>query len=481
MIKTKNIGLVLGPALFVLVQFILPIDGLSDEGKAVLATTLWVGIWWMTEAIPIEATSLLPIILFPITGALGMKATTAPYANPLIFLFLGGFMIALAIEKWNLHKRIALNIIVFIGTEPSEIILGFMVATGFLSMWISNTATTLMMIPIGISVVSHVAEKEKFAKALMLSIAYSASIGGMATLIGTPPNIVFAGIVRDTFQVALDFVGWMMLALPFSILLIGISWYVIAKIIYPIKDADNSGIDEIKLKLSELGKISTEEKRVLIVFTLTALAWISRSFILNKFIPGINDTMIGMTGGLSLFLLPSSNRGERLIDWGIMKKVPWGILILFGGGLSIANGFVQTDLSQWLGLQFNYLEGLELIILIMAVVAMVNFLTEITSNIATASMILPILAALAISIDIHPYSLMVGAILAASCAFMLPVATAPNAIVFGSGYIKMKDMIRTGIWLNIISIMLITIFVYWIMPLFWDIELTGIPTKFLPK
>lgn len=481
MIKTKNIGLILGPALFVLVQFILPIDGLSAEGKAVLATTLWVGIWWMTEAIPIEATSLLPIILFPITGALGMKATTAPYANPLIFLFLGGFMIALAIEKWNLHKRIALNIIVFIGTEPSKIILGFMVATGFLSMWISNTATTLMMIPIGISVVSHVAEKEKFAKALMLSIAYSASIGGMATLIGTPPNIVFAGIVRDTFQVEVDFVDWMMLALPFSILLIGISWYVIAKVVYPIKSLDNSGIDEIKLKLSELGKISTEEKRVLIVFTLTAIAWISRSFILNKFIPGINDTMIGMAGGLSLFLLPSSNQGERLIDWNIMKKVPWGILILFGGGLSIANGFVNTDLSQWIGLQFNYLNGLELIILIIAVVAMVNFLTEITSNIATASMILPILAALAISIDIHPYSLMVGAILAASCAFMLPVATAPNAIVFGSGYIKMKDMIRTGIWLNIISIVLISIFVYWIMPLFWNIELTELPINFLPK
>lgn len=481
MLKTKNIGLVLGPALFVLVQFILPIDGLSVEGKAVLATTLWVGIWWVTEAIPIEATSLLPIILFPITGALGMKATTVPYANPLIFLFLGGFMIALAIEKWNLHKRIALNIIVFIGTEPSKIILGFMVATGFLSMWISNTATTLMMIPIGISVVSHVAEKEKFAKALMLSIAYSASIGGMATLIGTPPNIVFAGIVRDTFQVEVDFVDWMMLALPFSILLIGISWYVIAKVVYPIKDAGNPGIDEIKLKLSELGKISTEEKRVLIVFTLTAIAWISRSFILNKFIPGINDTMIGMAGGLSLFLLPSSNQGERLIDWSIMKKVPWGILILFGGGLSIANGFVNTDLSQWIGLQFNYLNGLELIILIIAVVAMVNFLTEITSNIATASMILPILAALAISIDIHPYSLMVGAILAASCAFMLPVATAPNAIVFGSGYIKMKDMIRTGIWLNIISIVLISIFVYWIMPLFWNLELTELPINFLPK
>jgi sodium-dependent dicarboxylate transporter 2/3/5 len=481
LLKTKNIGLVLGPALFVLVQFILPIDGLSVEGKAVLATTLWVGIWWVTEAIPIEATSLLPIILFPITGALGMKATTVPYANPLIFLFLGGFMIALAIEKWNLHKRIALNIIVFIGTEPSKIILGFMVATGFLSMWISNTATTLMMIPIGISVVSHVAEKEKFAKALMLSIAYSASIGGMATLIGTPPNIVFAGIVRDTFQVEVDFVDWMMLALPFSILLIGISWYVIAKVVYPIKDAGNPGIDEIKLKLSELGKISTEEKRVLIVFTLTAIAWISRSFILNKFIPGINDTMIGMAGGLSLFLLPSSNQGERLIDWSIMKKVPWGILILFGGGLSIANGFVNTDLSQWIGLQFNYLNGLELIILIIAVVAMVNFLTEITSNIATASMILPILAALAISIDIHPYSLMVGAILAASCAFMLPVATAPNAIVFGSGYIKMKDMIRTGIWLNIISIVLISIFVYWIMPLFWNLELTELPINFLPK
>lgn len=479
MINTKNVGLILGPALFCALQFFIPIEGLSLEGKAVMAVTAWVGIWWVTEAIPIEATSLMPIILFPVTGALDIKSTTFPYANPLIFLFLGGFMIALAIEKWNLHKRIALSIIVFIGTDPAKIILGFMVATGFLSMWISNTATTLMMIPIGISVIGHIADKEKFAKALMLSIAYSASIGGMATLIGTPPNIVFAGIVRDTFQVDVNFVNWMLLTTPFSVLLIAISWFVITKIIYPVKTDDTSSVNEIKENLIALGKISTEEKRVLLVFVFTALAWISRSFILNQFIPGINDTIIGMTGGLMLFIIPSSKKAEKLIDWAIMKKVPWGILILFGGGLSIAGGFVKTDLAQWIGIQFNNLNTLDLFILIIAVVTLVNFLTEITSNIATASMILPILAALSISIQIHPYSLMVGAILASSCAFMLPVATAPNAIVFGSGHIKMKDMIRTGIWLNIISVIIIALFVYFLMPWIWDLNLTTIPAEFI--
>ncbi|SMD33987.1 solute carrier family 13 (sodium-dependent dicarboxylate transporter), member 2/3/5 [Reichenbachiella faecimaris] len=467
----KLIGKTLGPASFIILFFFLPLDGLSEEGRAVLATTAWVGIWWMTEAIPIEATALLPMVLFPLTGAVDMRSTTFPYAHPLIFLFLGGFMIAIAIEKWNLHKRIALNIISLLGSNPSQLILGFMIATGFLSMWISNTATTLMMIPIGLSVIANLDENKNFAKALPLAIAYSASIGGMATLIGTPPNIVFAGIVKDTFGVEVNFMEWMIIGLPFSILMIGITWLVITKYAFKISpdmNLSNAGINE---RLAELGKMSAEEKRVLAVFSFTAICWMSRTYLLNPILPGLNDTTIGVFGGLCLFLIPNTE-GGKLLNWQLMSKVPWGILVLYGGGLSIANAVAKTDLAAWIGALLNTWGNLELVLLISLIVAAVNFMTEITSNIATASMVLPILAALAISIDTHPYYLMVGAILAASCAFMLPVATAPNAIAFSAGTVKMKDMIKVGILLNILSILLITLIVYVIMPIVWTLDIS---------
>lgn len=468
----KLIGKTLGPSSFLVIYFLLPLDGLSPEGRAVLATTTWVGIWWMTEAIPIEATALLPMVLFPLTGAIDMKSTTFPYAHPLIFLFLGGFMIAIAIERWNLHKRIALNIISILGSNPNRLILGFMIATGFLSMWISNTATTLMMIPIGLSVISNLDKDKNFSKALPLAIAYSASIGGMSTLIGTPPNIVFAGVVKDTFGVEVNFLEWMMIGLPFSILMIAITWLVITRYsfkISPDMNLSGSGIDE---KLAELGKMSPEEKRVLAVFSFTAICWMTRTYILNPIIPGLNDTTIGIFGALCLFLIPNTE-GGKLLNWQQMNKVPWGVLVLYGGGLSIANAVAKTDLAAWIGDLLNSWGNLELALLILLIVAAVNFMTEITSNIATASMVLPILAALAIAIGTHPYYLMVGAILAASCAFMLPVATAPNAIAFSSGTIKMQDMIKVGIVLNILSILLITFVVYIIMPLVWTLDISA--------
>lgn len=470
-INLKFIGKMLGPIAFALVYFVFPPDGLSIEGRGVLATTVWIGIWWMTEAVPIEATALLPMVLFPLLGAMDMKSTTFPYAHPLIFLFLGGFMIALAIERWDLHKRIALNIISILGSNPRQLILGFMIATGFLSMWISNTATTLMMIPIGISVISNLKRDERFSKALPLAIAYSASIGGMSTLIGTPPNIVFAGVVKDTFGVEVNFMNWMMIGLPFSTLLIAIAWLVITRFSFKISADQTLADSGIKEKLAELGRMTTEEKRVLAVFLFTAFCWMSRTYILNPIIPGLNDTTIAIFGGLLLFLIPDSGNG-KLLDWDIMKKVPWGVLILYGGGLTLANAFAKTDLAVWIGNLLNHWGNLELVILILLIVAAVNFLTEITSNIATASMVLPILAALAISIDTHPYYLMVGAILAASCAFMLPVATAPNAIAFSSGTIRMRDMIKVGIVLNLLSILLITLVVYIIMPLIWTLDIS---------
>ncbi|MEO9805603.1 MAG: SLC13 family permease [Reichenbachiella sp.] len=471
-IDLKLVGKFLGPTTFLVVYFGLPLDGLSQEGRGVLATTAWVGIWWMTEAIPIEATALLPMILFPILGALNMKSTTFPYAHPLIFLFLGGFMIAIAIENWNLHKRIALNIISLLGSNPRQLILGFMIATGFLSMWISNTATTLMMIPIGISVITNLKEDKRFSKALPLAIAYSASIGGMATLIGTPPNIVFAGIVKDTFGVEVNFMEWMMIGLPFSVLMIAITWLVITRVSFKIS-SDVSLLDSgINEKLHELGKMSAEEKRVLAVFLFTAFCWMSRTYLLNPLIPALNDTTIAIFGGLALFLIPNSGEG-KLLDWKMMSKVPWGVLVLYGGGLSMANAVAQTDLAQWIGNLLNHWGTIDLVLLILMIVAAVNFMTEITSNIATASMVLPILAALAISIGAHPYYLMVGAILAASCAFMLPVATAPNAIAFASGTIKMRDMIKVGVLLNILSIFIISFIVYVIMPNVWTLDISS--------
>ncbi|UXP33120.1 SLC13 family permease [Reichenbachiella agarivorans] len=468
----KIIKVLLGPLLFLLIYFGFEIEGLSDQGRAVLASTAWIGWWWMTEAIAIEATALLPILLFPLLGVLPIKETTFPYAHPLIFLFLGGFIIALAIEKWNLHTRIALNIILLIGSKPSQVVLGFMIATGFLSMWISNTASTLMMLPIGLSVIANLNGDKRFSKSLLLAIAYSASIGGMATLVGTPPNIVFASVVKESLGIEISFGEWMLFGLPFSICMIALTWFVLTKVLY--RSGDNQSRDlGIQVKLDNLGRLSAEEKRVLVIFGLVAFSWISREYVLNRFIPALDDTIIAIAGAMLLFIIPDT-KGGKLLDWKTTKKIPWGVLLLFGGGLSIANAFIKTDLATWIGNSLNHLQAVPLLLVIVVIVTLVNFLTELTSNVATASMVLPILAALAIAMHIHPYYLMVGAILAASCAFMLPVATPPNAIVFGSGHLTMKDMIRAGVFLNMLSILLITLFVYIIMPLLWDIGITPI-------
>ena len=484
----QKLGLLLGPALFLVVRFLLPLDGLSDPGRAVLASTLWVATWWITEPIPIFATALLPIVLFPLTGGLKIRLTTQAYGHEMIFLFIGGFMIAMAIEKWNLHKRIALNIIKAVGANSARIILGFMIATAGLSMWISNTATTLMMMPIGLAIVSQLADVVKrkggetsqvsyFGKALMLSIAYSASIGGMATLVGTPTNMVFSAVVQKIYQVEVSFAKWMMFGLPVSLVLLAICWLYLVRFAFKLKDQSIPGVEaEILSQLTTLGPMSPEEKRVLVVFGITALAWTTRSFVLSKLIFGINDTIIAVVGALVLFLLPAPSRpGSRLLDWKSAVKLPWGIVLLFGGGLALAAGFTESGLAPWLGQQLNLLDGISLFFILAFVVCLVNFLTEITSNVATASIMLPVLATLAVALDVHPFGLMIGACVAASCAFMLPVATPPNAVVFGSGCIEMKDMVRTGIWMNLISIVVLTLFVYFLLPLIWSFDMTTFP------
>jgi sodium-dependent dicarboxylate transporter 2/3/5 len=478
--NAKNIGLFLGPILFILVRLVIEVEGLSDEANAILASTLWIATWWITEAIPIAVTSLLPIILFPLSGGLSISETSSSFGHRYIFLYLGGFILALAIEKWNLHRRIALKIISLIGTNVRKIILGFMVATSFLSMWISNTATAVMMLPIGIAIVKQMSnlkstdKKENiiFGKSLMLSIAFSASIGGIATLIGTPPNLVFAGIIQEIYNVEISFLKWFIFGLPISILLIIISWLYLTRIAFNFKQKEfKEGEIEIKNELNKLGKISYEEKVVLSVFILTGMAWISRSFLLNIFIPSLDDTIIALICGVSLFLLKTKNKNgfkERIMNWEDAVKLPWGVLLLFGGGLAIAEGFQSSGLANWIADNLTKLNGFSLIIILMVVIAAVNFLTEITSNLATIAMLLPILAPTAIILDVHPFILMVAATLSASCAFMLPVATPPNAVVFGSNYLKISDMVRVGILMNLISIIIILIMVYYILPIVWN-------------
>ena len=355
----------------------------------------------------------------------------------------------------------------------------FMIATAFLSMWISNTATSVMMLPIGLAIISQLKdhpetpedENQMFGKVLMLAIAYSASIGGIATLIGTPPNIILAGVLEEIYGIELSFYQWFIFGFPISLILLFICWQYLTKKAFKFKYKEfPGGKVEIKKQVMELGKISYEEKLVLAVFALTAIAWMSRSFFLKHFIPAIDDTIIAMVAAFTLFLLPASKKGVRLIVWKEAVKLPWGILILFGGGLALAKGFSDSGLALWIGTQMTLLQGMMLVFLVFIIVASVNFLTEITSNLATTSMLLPVLAPMALTIDVHPFMLLVAATVAASCAFMLPVATPPNAVVFGSGYLRIPDMVRTGIWMNLISIIIISLIVYFYLPMVWDFE-----------
>ena len=478
-ITKQNLGLIAGPISFLLLLTMLHPEGLSNQGSAVLASTSWVAIWWITEAVPIAVTALLPIVLFPLSGGLALTKTTAAYGHKFIFLFIGGFILAIAIEKWDLHKRIALTIIKIVGTNVSNIILGFMIATSFLSMWISNTATAVMILPIGMAIVaqlknnSNTSEKENllFGKALMLAIAYSASIGGMATLIGTPPNLVFAGIMKESYGIKISFFQWFKFGLPLSLLLLSICWVYLTKISYKFEQKKfPGGKKEIFNQLKKLGKISYEEKVILSVFVITALAWICSSFLINKFLPAIDDTIIAIIAAIILFVIPAKDRKKRLLDWKDTAKLPWGILLLFGGGMALAIGFESSGLAVWIGSQLTLLENIPLIILLLILIVSVNFLTEITSNLATTAMLLPVLASLARAINIHPYLLLVSATVAASCAFMLPVATPPNAVVFGSGYLKINDMVKKGFWMNLISIIIITLFINFILPVIWDVS-----------
>ena len=462
----------------VTVAFIHP-KGMSNEANAVLASTLWIGVWWITEAIPIAMTALLPIILFPVNQALTIQSTTAAYGHRYIFLFLGGFIMAIAIEKHNLHTRIALSVIQAVGSKLSHIILGFMIATAFLSMWISNTATAVMMLPIGMAIISTFKssklstdeEGDHFGKALLLSIAYSAVIGGMATLIGAPPNLVLAGIVWEFYQLEITFLEWSAVGMPVSITLLIIIWKFLTTRAFKFTNQSfPGGMEEIRKQLKALGAMKTEEKKILAVFGLTAVSWISRSYLISPYFPGIDDTVIAMIAAVALFIIPSKTGNKALISWEDAVKIPWGIIILFGGGMALAEGFTSSGLAQYLGSQLQLMEGFPVFLVIFILVLAMNFLTEFTSNTATTAMLLPIIAPMASSFGVHPLVLMTAATLSAQCAFMLPVATPPNAVVFGAGLLRIPDMMKTGIWLNLISVVLITVLSYFFIELVWDLN-----------
>jgi len=484
-----NVGRLLGPIAFFWIYFLVDTPGLAPEGKLMLSLTLWMAIWWITDAVPIAGTALLPLMVLPLSGVLNLKQVSNNYMDPTVLLYMGGFLLATSIEKWNLHKRIALNIINLLGTDLRRIVLGFMLATGFLSMWISNSATALMMLPIGLAVIgqfkNHLGDENgilstHLAKNILLGIAYAASIGGMATLIGTPTNNVLRAVVEKLYNYTIDFNEWMLFAFPFSVVLLAIAWFYLVNYGNPLPKKFNltEAKSVIQDQIVSLGKITYEEKSVLAVFGLVCFCWITRSFLLAPLLPALDDTIIALLGVMLLLLLPSSGKSEpkgRILDWKTAEQIPWGVLILFGGGLALAEGFKETGLASWIGQHLSLIEGVSFFVLLLIIIAAVNFLTEVTSNVATASMLLPILASVAIKLDVHPFGLMVGATLAASCAFMLPVATPPNAVVFGPGYLKIKDMVKAGLWLNILSIILLTLMVYFILPWLWNINLEAYP------
>jgi len=481
----------LGPALFLTILWLPTPEGMTSTANFVLACTIWIVVWWLSEALPIAITSLMPLILFPVLDIQSVRDVSGYYASPIIFLFVGGFIIALAMEKWNLHQRIALNIIKLTGTNERQILLGFIIATGGLSMWISNTATTMMMLPIAISIISVFGNIMKsasstsginigFGKALVLSIAFSASIGGMATLVGTPTNLILAEGVQQLYGYEIPFDRWFLFGFPLVILLLGILWWHLGFNVFRLSKHQVAGAKEtIDEKIRQLGIMSFEEKSVAIIFGLVALAWILRQPLIQPFFPNISDTTIALTGAVSLFLIPSNKiKGQFLMDWEYAKKLPWAVVLLFGGAFAVAGSFSSSGLTLWLGDTMTGLASLPFWLILLAVVALVNYLTELTQNMATCTLMIPVLAALSVSIGVHPFGLMVGMTIAASCAFMMPIATAPNAIIFGSGQIDMKDMVRAGFLLNIMSVLLVTLFVYYLLPVIWDIDLSVFPETF---
>ena len=491
--RIKWTGFAVGLALALLVYLVMPAD-LAHPAKLTAATAVLMGVWWMTEAIPIPATALLPLIIFPVLGEdVAVDDVGASYGSNIIFLFMGGFLLALAMQRWNLHRRIALQTVRVMGTKPAQMVAGFMVATAFLSMWVSNTATAVMMLPIGVSVllllpnllsdaaavdgnasepgpdaslkgadpqsteVKDAIIKSNFGTALMLGIAYAASIGSLGTIIGTPPNTLLVGYLQEAHGITIGFGQWMLVGVPLAVVMLVITWFLLTKVLFkPEIDHIPGGRELITKELHKLGPMSTGEKLVLAIFALAALSWVFVPVLFES--APIDDAGIAMAVGFLLFLLPAgAGRGVRLLDWESAVKLPWGVLLLFGGGLALSAQFSSSGLTEWIGERASTLGAVPVLLIVVIFATGIIFLTELTSNTATAATFLPVAGGVAVGLGLDPMLLAIPVALAATCAFMLPVATPPNAIAFGSGYVTIGQMIRGGVWLNIIGIVLITL------------------------
>jgi solute carrier family 13 (sodium-dependent dicarboxylate transporter), member 2/3/5 len=493
-ISRRTLGVIVGLLLFGTMLSMAPPAGMPEKAWSVAAVGVLMAFWWVFEALPIPVTALVPLALFPILGVSPIKATAAPYANPLIFLFLGGFVIALAMERWNLHRRIALGILSFAGPRPAALVGGFMGATAFLSMWVSNTATATMMLPIGLSVIALVVEAGKgkvgacraevFTPALLLGIAYGASIGGVATLIGTPPNALMAGFMSETYGVEIGFGQWMMVGLPVSAALMVVAWLALTRFVFPLRNGRIDGAaDMIEQERKALGSVSRGEFIIGTIFVLTAISWIFRPLI-NDLLPGLHlsDPVIAIVAALVVFTIPvDSAKKVFLLDWKVTQKLPWGVLLLFGGGLSLGAAINASGLSGWIATAMGTASDWPILLMILGVSGVVMLISHLTSNTATAAAFLPLVAALAISLGQNPLLLAVPTVLAASCVFMMPVATPPNAIVFASGSLTVPQMVRAGFVINIVALGLIVIAVYALMLSVFGVEFGVLPDWALAK
>lgn len=476
-ITVKQVGLVLGPALAAIMLLLGRPEGLTFAAWGTGALMVWMAIWWATEPIPIPVTSLLPLIALPLVGAGSPSSISTGYAHPIVLLLLGGFIIALGIERWGLHKRIALAIVSAIGTSPATLIFGFMVATALLSMWISNTATTLMMVPIAVSAAAALRDPSgRFTVALLLGVCYAASIGGVATPIGTPTNLIAMDWLQRETGTSISFLQWMGFGIPAACLLIPAAWWRVSRGLGSLGDADQA-LADVRTQRTALGRMTVPERRIASVFAVVALCWVGRLWLVQLFAAlgwdvlasysgSQVDMMIAMAGAVAVFLVPAGgDQGRALLNWDEARKLPWGVLLLFGGGIALGNAVKATGLSAWIGANLGVLSVLPALLFVVVVVSLVIFLTELTSNVATMTTLAPILGALAAGIGAAPASLLAPAAVAASCAFMLPVATAPNAIIYATEKVSVAQMIRAGFAINLLGIVIVTIIGFWLAPL----------------
>jgi sodium-dependent dicarboxylate transporter 2/3/5 len=476
--RHQVVGLFLGPMLAAIMVLAGAPEGLSQSGWLTASIGVLMAVWWASEAVPIAVTALLPIVVFPLLGIATIQDTTAPYANKVIYLFLGGFIVAFAMQRWNLHRRIALTVLQHVGGSGRSLVGGFMLASAILSMWVMNTSTTMMLLPIAVSIIAVIHKtvggmdsknKEDFQYSLLLGVAYGATIGGMATLVGTAPNAMLAAFMQETYGTEIDFSSWMLVGLPLSAMMLPLAWIVLTRVIFKVDFKTSiEGKAALRKLKEDLGAMTVPEKRVAVVFVLMAMTWVLRPLLVK--LPGLaalDDSGIAMAGGIALFLIPSGDKSDPLLlRWTYAERLPWSVLILFGGGLTLAGAVTRTGLAEWLGGSLQAIGTLPLAAIVIIAATMIIFLTELTSNIATTATFLPVVGAIAIESGFDPIVLTVPVTFAASCAFMLPVATPPNAIVFGSGMLTIPKMVRAGMMLNIVGIALVSLVALYLAPKF---------------